>query len=169
MDSIEMEEVHKKYEEEIASHSQIINSLRARIEELEADSIAKDQDIKELRQEFNNLILTTSAQGKKTTVSGTTFSSERPPTINSSQRVFIHEYVDDTQLKCKICENIFTSNKEFNKHAKVEHEIKYLCFNCSEVFKDKSLRGRHISKYHTKYCSYCNKIFNVEASLEKRV
>src|ERR1051325_1050012 len=58
MDPIEMEEVHKKYEEEIASHSQIINSLRARIEELEADSIAKDQDIKELRQEFNNLILT---------------------------------------------------------------------------------------------------------------
>jgi hypothetical protein len=85
----------------------------------------------------------------------------------------IHEYVydddDDVMLKCKLCEDIFLSNKEFNKHAKSEHDVKYLCFSCSEVFQDKKLCGRHIGKYHAMYCIYCVKRFNLEDSLEKHI
>ncbi|RIA91899.1 hypothetical protein C1645_766431 [Glomus cerebriforme] len=88
---------------------------------------------------------------------------------HDNNAVFIHENIYDNMLKCKLCEDIFLSNKEFNKHAKLEHEIKYLCFSCSEVFQDKKLCGRHITKYHTRYCSYCGKRFHVEASLEKHV
>ena len=51
--SIEMERIYKKFEDKLASQSQLIDSLRSRIEELETDSIVKDQNYKKLQNEFN--------------------------------------------------------------------------------------------------------------------
>ncbi|RGB33950.1 hypothetical protein C1646_743059, partial [Rhizophagus diaphanus] len=56
--------------------------------------------------------------------------------------VLIHEYVydDDVLLKCKLCEDIFLSNKEFNRHAKTEHKIR---FNVDESLE------KHIQEFHS--------------------
>src|SRR6266536_4848050 len=51
--SFEIEKVYKKYDEKINSQSRLIDSLRARIEELEVDSLIKNQEIKKIQQEFN--------------------------------------------------------------------------------------------------------------------
>src|SRR6266540_2130652 len=54
-ESIKMEKESKKdceCKEQIVAQEQLIDSLRARIEELETDSIIKEQDIKKLRQDF---------------------------------------------------------------------------------------------------------------------
>ncbi|RIA79166.1 hypothetical protein C1645_116547, partial [Glomus cerebriforme] len=52
---VEMEKVVKKFEEQIDSQSQLIDSLKARIEELETDSLIKNQDIKQLQNELKVL------------------------------------------------------------------------------------------------------------------
>jgi hypothetical protein len=51
---IEIERVCKEYEERFIFQSQLIDTLKARVEELETDSIIKDQDFKKLRNEFND-------------------------------------------------------------------------------------------------------------------
>ncbi|GES94076.1 hypothetical protein GLOIN_2v967084 [Rhizophagus clarus] len=48
----EIEKIHKKYDEKINSQSQLIDSLKARIEELEVDSLIKNQEIKKIQEEF---------------------------------------------------------------------------------------------------------------------
>ncbi|GBB83266.1 hypothetical protein RclHR1_01000022 [Rhizophagus clarus] len=55
--SIETENVCNNcnnYDERIDSQSQLIDSLKARIEELETDSLIKEQDIRKLRNEFDD-------------------------------------------------------------------------------------------------------------------
>ncbi|RIA79108.1 hypothetical protein C1645_794852, partial [Glomus cerebriforme] len=47
------EKFYEKYQKKIHSQSELINSLRARIEELETDAIVKDQNIKRLRRELD--------------------------------------------------------------------------------------------------------------------
>lgn len=65
------EKNYKKYEEKIVYQSQLIDNLRARVEELETDSVIKDQDIKKLRNELNDFkkevrsILNTPAQNNR--------------------------------------------------------------------------------------------------------
>ncbi|RIA92315.1 hypothetical protein C1645_736477 [Glomus cerebriforme] len=54
-DSFDSEEICKKFEEMINFQSQLIDSLRARIEELEIDSLIKNQKIKQIRQDFNDI------------------------------------------------------------------------------------------------------------------
>src|SRR3954454_3187907 len=53
-DSTEIERIYKKFDEKLASQSQLIDSLRTRVEELEIDSIIKDQNFKKLQNEFND-------------------------------------------------------------------------------------------------------------------
>ncbi|RIA79164.1 hypothetical protein C1645_794789 [Glomus cerebriforme] len=53
-DPDETVKIFKKYEEKIDSQTHLIDSLRARIEELETDSIIKDQDIKKIKHEFDD-------------------------------------------------------------------------------------------------------------------
>jgi hypothetical protein len=53
--SIDIEKIYKKLKEKLISQSHLIDALRARIEELETDSIIKDQNIKNLQDEFNDL------------------------------------------------------------------------------------------------------------------
>ncbi|CAG8475664.1 13415_t:CDS:2 [Funneliformis caledonium] len=99
------------------------------------------------------------------------------PSVKNNRRsiikdpVFLHEYQydDTTTLICKLCKETFDSNKEFNKHAKVEHETKFICFNCSQVFQEKKFLGRHINIQHKRLCQFCGKIFNVKESLDRHV
>src|SRR5688500_2027045 len=51
--SFEIEKIYKRYDEKINSQSKLIDALRARIEELEVDSLIKDQEIKKIQEEFN--------------------------------------------------------------------------------------------------------------------
>ena len=67
-----MENFHKNFDGDFISQSKLIDSLKARIEELEIESIVRDQDIKELRHEFNDLIRSIPTQNKKVTTSTTT-------------------------------------------------------------------------------------------------
>jgi hypothetical protein len=46
-------EIYKRYDEKINSQSQLIDTLRARVEELEVDSLIKHQEIKKIQEEFN--------------------------------------------------------------------------------------------------------------------
>ena len=85
------------------------------------------------------------------------------------KKEFLHEYVNGTRLKCKICNDTFFSCKKFNKHARAEHEIRYICFNCSEVFQDKYLLNVHLNKYHLIHCKYCNRRYGKAKSLENHV
>ncbi|CAG8761765.1 2067_t:CDS:1, partial [Funneliformis caledonium] len=49
---VEIKKIYERYDEKIDTQSKLIDSLKARIEELETDSIIKNQDIKKLQQEF---------------------------------------------------------------------------------------------------------------------
>ncbi|PKK62883.1 hypothetical protein RhiirC2_813684 [Rhizophagus irregularis] len=51
--SFEIEKIYKRYNEKINSQSKLIDGLRARIEELEVDSLIKNQEIKKIQEEFN--------------------------------------------------------------------------------------------------------------------
>lgn len=51
--SIDVEDFRKKFEETFISQSKEIESLNDRIEELESDSIVRDQDIEKFEQEFD--------------------------------------------------------------------------------------------------------------------
>ncbi|GBC18731.2 hypothetical protein GLOIN_2v967084 [Rhizophagus irregularis DAOM 181602=DAOM 197198] len=51
--SFEIEKIYKRYNEKINSQSKLIDALRARIEELEIDSLIKNQEIKKIQEEFN--------------------------------------------------------------------------------------------------------------------
>ena len=50
-----LKKANKANQEQINLQLQLINSLRTRIEELETDSTAKNEDIKKLRKESNDL------------------------------------------------------------------------------------------------------------------
>src|SRR6266542_3221356 len=68
----DIEKVFKKCKEQIDSQSQLIKSLKTRIEELETDSLIKTQDIKKLQNEFKVLAtptVTSAAQDDKKYVS----------------------------------------------------------------------------------------------------
>ncbi|RIA85380.1 hypothetical protein C1645_741610 [Glomus cerebriforme] len=52
-DFLEIKKVRENLEEKFVSQSQLIEYLNVRIEELEADSIIKDQDIEKFGKEFN--------------------------------------------------------------------------------------------------------------------
>lgn len=51
--SFEIEKIYKRYDEKINSQSKLIDTLRARIEELEVDSLIKNQEINKIQEEFN--------------------------------------------------------------------------------------------------------------------
>ncbi|CAI2166662.1 1068_t:CDS:2 [Funneliformis geosporum] len=98
------------------------------------------------------------------------------PSVNNNRRridyppVFLHEsqFVDNTTMKCKLCNEIFSSNKEFNKHAKAKHDANFICFKCSEVFQKKRLLGNHINIFHKSFCQFCGKAF-IKESLDRHV
>ncbi|RIA99331.1 hypothetical protein C1645_800694 [Glomus cerebriforme] len=178
-DTSEIEKVCKEYEEKIYSQSQLIESLKVRIENLETNSIIKDQDIKDLRNEFDESVKILSEQEnninnhinhKKNDSLTDQFSeilnmenfTDSISEINGDDAIFLHEIIETRSgisLKCKKCDKTFKSHVRFRYHVKEKHQYNWLCLVCYQVFLSGRDRGIHMRKHHTKDfpCTLCTK------------
>src|SRR4051794_23408442 len=122
---MEIERVCRVYEERFISQSQLIDTLRARIEELEIDSIIKDQDIKKLRNEFNDfkkdiqLFLVTVTQDNKKYALTTNEKDLRTPELN---------YQFNEEFNMDICAD------SSNERPYDEKDCKKFCYDNDEFF-----------------------------------
>jgi hypothetical protein len=85
--TVETDDVCKKYDEKIDSQSQLIDSLKARIEELETDSLIKEQDLRKLRNEFNNFKKEIQSVLGISTVTAVTSSAEENVSLDTNENV----------------------------------------------------------------------------------
>ncbi|CAB4416767.1 unnamed protein product [Rhizophagus irregularis] len=171
----EIEKVCKEFEEKIILQSQLIESLKARIEELETDSIVKDQDIKILRNEFNESVKTLSEQDNEkyqrrdsltdqfSEILNMESFNDSINEINGDGAIFLHETIETRSgsiiLRCKECGKNFRNHVRFMYHAKEKHQYKWLCLVCYQVFLSGRDRGIHMRKNHKKdySCTLCTK------------
>ncbi|CAG8435637.1 10808_t:CDS:2 [Rhizophagus irregularis] len=171
----EIEKVCKEFEEKIILQSQLIESLKARIEELETDSIVKDQDIKILRNEFNESVKTLSEQDNEkyqrrdsltdqfSEILNLESFNDSINEINGDGAIFLHETIETRSgsiiLRCKECGKNFRNHVRFMYHAKEKHQYKWLCLVCYQVFLSGRDRGIHMRKNHKKdySCTLCTK------------
>jgi hypothetical protein len=87
----------------------------------------------------------------------------------NSQKVFLHKYVGDTFLmKCKVCD-VYVPNKQFEKHVKTKHHVKFICYKCSEVFQDSVSLRCHFKEYHLIYCNFCDRSYEKENKLRRHI
>ncbi|GBB83560.1 hypothetical protein RclHR1_10260003 [Rhizophagus clarus] len=106
----------------------------------------------------------------------TTSSVPLPTSSSELQEVsFIHDIIpydhptDEKhpyQLKCKICDYIFNSHSQFNKHAKASHNVGFMCSLCSQIFPQKSLKKEHSRCNHFFTCQICGKVLRSEDGLK---
>src|SRR5581483_850478 len=116
----EVEKICKEFEEKIVLQSKLIESLKTRIEELETDAITKNQDIKDLRHEFNESLIAISEQDNKSNNRRDSLTDQFSDILNmdltdfvsdtnGDEAIFLHEMIETrsgTVLKCKNCEKI---------------------------------------------------------------
>ncbi|GBC03534.1 hypothetical protein RclHR1_05180011 [Rhizophagus clarus] len=168
----EIEKVCKEFEEKIVLQSQVIESLKARIEELETDSIVKDQDIKFLRNELNESVKILSEQDNEKNQRRDSLTDQFSEILNMADSVnetnedgaiFLHETIEtrsgSTVLRCKECGKNFKNHVRFMFHAKERHQYKWLCLVCFQVFLSGRDRGVHMRRNHKKEysCTLCTK------------
>jgi hypothetical protein len=83
--------------------------------------------------------------------------------------LFIHEIIPQRssssayQLKCKICDGLFSSHVKFNNHAR-SHGYKIFCNYCSQVFSQKGMKKSHTKLVHVYPCQSCGKKFRAKNS-----
>ncbi|GBC03532.1 hypothetical protein RclHR1_05180009 [Rhizophagus clarus] len=149
----DIEQVYKKFEERFVSQSNLIESLRARIEYLEIDSVAKDEDIKKLRHEIHESGLI--AQ-KHNTVNENVLNIQFTEPLNEDYHSNI-QIKTETTFECKKCKKKFTSNVKYQNHIKESHN-KYKCIVCQQAFATKKKRKKHMRKNHKEFsCNLCSK------------
>lgn len=162
--NFDIEQVYKKFEEKIISQSNLIESLRARIEYLEIDSVAKDEDIKKLRHDINESVLTAKTQN---TMNENELNSQftRPLIVESRDNI---QNKSETTIECKKCGTKFQNYAKYHKHIKENHN-KYKCIVCQQAFPSKKGRKRHMRKNHKKEfpCNLCKKKFYLIAGLRE--
>ena len=72
----------------------------------------------------------------------------------------------ETIVKCKICDNSFTSKKNLKKHNLEKHKQHIKCTSCSETFEKNCNLEMHIKQNHvseeTFRCDVCEKDFSLK-------
>jgi hypothetical protein len=155
--SFDIKQVYKKFEEKIVSQSKLIESLRARIEYLEIDSVAKDEDIKKLRYDIHESILTTRTQ--KNTINEKELNGQFTETLNAESHEN-NQNKSETTFECKKCGKKLNSFVKYNNHIKETHH-KYKCVVCQQMFPSKKSRRKHMRRKHKKEfaCNLCTRKF----------
>ncbi|CAB4491991.1 hypothetical protein RhiirA1_406577 [Rhizophagus irregularis] len=162
--NFDIEQVYKKFEEKIVTQSKLIESLRARIEYLEIDSVAKDEDIKKLRHEIHETIIIAKT---KNTMNENELNVQFTEPLNVESHYNIQNK-SETTIECKKCGKKFQDYAKYHKHNKENHN-KYKCIVCQQAFPTKKGRKRHMRKNHKKDfpCNLCKKKFYLIAGLRE--
>ncbi|GBB88868.1 hypothetical protein RclHR1_01550002 [Rhizophagus clarus] len=128
--SIDVEDIRKKFDEIFVSQSSTIESLNVRVEGLETDSIINDQDIEKFKQEFDIF-------KKKSRLSLKTPPAQNNVSLNMNDK--IHEKISEFVIKHKnnkFKDNTFKYLKDdFTIDNFLEYEKSYLFYSLNDDIK----------------------------------
>ncbi|CAI2166580.1 1979_t:CDS:1 [Funneliformis geosporum] len=132
-ESVNMENESKKdceCKEQIIAQEQLIDSLRARIEELETDSMIKNQDIKKLRQDFIDL-------------KGSILESSIRPSKDESRNEPSNSIKDDNfgiQMETSEIKEVGNSSLYIDHTIKSPNKVKFVEPSMSSLYKKKFVK-----------------------------